>query len=355
MKVAIIGAGIAGLACAHELESHGIQPTIYERNGYIGEQHSHVGALLEIMDRPVKDHILYFKNCFGIDLKPLNPIKTLLSYFPTKSSTVKGNLGYFIKRNKDIDDIKNQLNSLLKNTNILYNEVADPDTLTKDFDYVVVADGTPNFSKETACFNELFNVYLIGGVILGEFDPYTLVVWLNKDYCKDGYAYLTPFDSKKAFIGLIVSDVNESEVENYWELFKITENITNPILELTKVNHVSGFVYPHKIDNVLYAGNAGGALSHFLGFGVFNSLTMGVMAGKSIATGLDYEVLLKDFSLKNKQKYQFRRAINMSTNKDFDRALSIVAMPPIKQLIYNSNVDVIKYGAEILKFVNKSK
>ncbi|MGE5405685.1 MAG: FAD-dependent oxidoreductase, partial [Candidatus Saccharibacteria bacterium] len=36
MKVAILGAGIAGLACAIELERNGIVPVVYERDANPG-------------------------------------------------------------------------------------------------------------------------------------------------------------------------------------------------------------------------------------------------------------------------------------------------------------------------------
>ncbi len=50
MKVAILGAGLADLACANELQKHGINPTIYEAGSSIGEQYPHVGAA--IVTRP---------------------------------------------------------------------------------------------------------------------------------------------------------------------------------------------------------------------------------------------------------------------------------------------------------------
>lgn len=62
MKVAIIGAELSGLACAHELEMHGIPPEIYEQNDFIEDRDTHVSAILTIVDRPIADAIQYFHN-----------------------------------------------------------------------------------------------------------------------------------------------------------------------------------------------------------------------------------------------------------------------------------------------------
>ncbi|HAN10317.1 MAG TPA: dehydrogenase [Clostridiales bacterium] len=355
MDVAIIGAGLAGLACAHELERYDIKPTIYERNSYIGEQFSHVGALLELVDRPIVDSINYIKKEFNIEIMPLNIMNRLISYSPNRTYEVKGKLGYFTKRNKEPDDLKKQLYAQLNNTEVKFNEAGDYETLKEQYDFVVVANGAPSFAKELGCFNELFNGFVRGAVVLGEFDPHALLVWLDKDYCKNGYAYLAPFNAKKAFLGLVIPDVNESDADSYWELFKNAENLKYPVVEEFKINHISGFVYPHKVSNILFAGNAGGSMEPFLGFGVFNSIVMGVMAGKSIVTGLDYEDLLKDIVNKNKQKYQLRKLVNMATNKGYDNAFTVVSQPGIRQLIYNTSIDVVKHGANIVKFLTKNK
>jgi digeranylgeranylglycerophospholipid reductase len=61
MKVAIVGEGSAGLACAHELEKYGVRPVIYEKNSFIGEPYPHVTGLLNVTHWPIKDSIQYFK------------------------------------------------------------------------------------------------------------------------------------------------------------------------------------------------------------------------------------------------------------------------------------------------------
>ena len=45
MKVAIIGAGLSGLSCAHQFENTVIEPVIFERNNFIGDQYGHISAL----------------------------------------------------------------------------------------------------------------------------------------------------------------------------------------------------------------------------------------------------------------------------------------------------------------------
>ena len=75
MKVAVIGAGLAGLACALELEKHGIEPVIFERKDRVGEIYPHVAALMQIFRRPVKYPLQYLSKNYGIELKPINPLR----------------------------------------------------------------------------------------------------------------------------------------------------------------------------------------------------------------------------------------------------------------------------------------
>jgi len=231
MRVAIIGAGIAGLSCAHELEKYGITPVIYERNSYIGEQISHVAAVLDIVHRPVRDFIKYIKVEYDIQINPLNICKELVHYSPGKTTVLKGNFGYFLKRGKEQDDLKVQIYNQLKGSKVLFNTYGDYKTLSKEYDYVVIATGNNLFTEEIGCWKYLYRAFERGALILGNFNPTALHMYLNRDYCKNGYAYMIPFDKERAFVTLIVSDVNEKEVEHYWHVFKSVEDITYPILE----------------------------------------------------------------------------------------------------------------------------
>ena len=109
MKVAIIGAGTSGLSCAIELERNGINPVIFERNGFIGEPYPHVSAFLGLITRPASDPIKYMDKKLGIKLKPLNQFRKVIHYSPNNQVTVTGHLGYFMIRGMGENDVKTQL------------------------------------------------------------------------------------------------------------------------------------------------------------------------------------------------------------------------------------------------------
>ncbi|MBC7765164.1 MAG: NAD(P)-binding protein [Hyphomonadaceae bacterium] len=353
MKVAIIGAGVSGLSCAHELEKSGIRAVIYERNSFIGEQMPHVASFLAITHRPIKNQLKYLHQRFDIDIKPLNTINTLIHHSPNKTSTIKGNLGYFVERGKGPNDLKNQIFATLKNTEIRLNESVHFNALENQFDYIMIGAGDPAMTDELGCFEEWFQGYERGAIVLGDFDVNTQIMWINKDYCKHGYAFLAPFNNKRAFMTVVASSANKKEVEHYWEEFLSAENIQYDIVEEFKLQHLAGNVYPHQTENKYFIGNAGGAIDSFLGFGQVNSIVMGVMAARAIVQGVDYETLIADIVKRNKQFYEFRKAFNSIDNKDYDKIIASIGLPGIKQVLYKLPTNIIKYGSKILRKIEK--
>lgn len=80
MKVAIMGAGISGLACAIMLEKHGTEPVIFESRGMVGDRFVNGEVLLSMFTRPVNDSIAYLSEQFGIYLHPAAGISKLTFY-----------------------------------------------------------------------------------------------------------------------------------------------------------------------------------------------------------------------------------------------------------------------------------
>lgn len=354
MKIAIIGAGVSGLSCAHELERYSISPIIYEDLDFIGDRESHITANINVADRPIKEILSYYRNTCHLEIKPVNEIRKLTHFSPNSKSVITGKkkFGHFFLRGKESNSLKGQLYNQLSNTKIKFSQKPNYKSLAKKYDVVVVANGLPHIPRELNCWQELISGWIKGAVVKGDFDPNELFMWVNRKYCRNGYAYLCPYNRKKASLILFVPHVNEKELEYYWNKFLQIENIKYKILEEYSVEHFSGYVSPHKVDNIYFIGVAGGAISPFLGFGQVNSISMGVSAAQSIVEGLEFESLIKDVLDKEKAFYEMRKSFDKLTNKGFDRLINSLDLPVIKQLTYYSNIDVIKYISTGLKIMN---
>lgn len=347
VKVAIIGAGMAGLSCAHELERHGIEPVIFERNDMVGEMYPHVSAILQIFNRPVRKPLKHLLREYNIDLKPLNPVKHITMISEGTASTVSGDLGTFFRHGVTPESIEKQLEAKVK-SKIIFNTHGNYKTLKDEFDYVVVATGTNTPAKELGCWKELLSTVVYGAVILGDFRTDSMTTWFNTRYAKSGYAYLTPFNEKRASLILIVPNIRRNQILDYWNTFTKEENIKNEVVQTFLTEHSSGFVYPHMVGNVFLAGVTGGTVDPFLGFAAIYSIVTGVSAARSIALGLDYEEQIKNYADVNNAVYEYRVVLNSFNNSQFGMLVKGLGAPIIRNLIYNTNINFVKHGSKVL-------
>ena len=91
----------------------------------------------------------------------------------------------------------------------------------------------------------------MGSTVLGSFDPNAMMMWLNTEYAGSSYAYLTPFNRKSASLVLIVSNAKREEMGYYWKKFWQIEGFDYRVASLWDLEHVSGYVYPHQVGNIL--------------------------------------------------------------------------------------------------------
>ena len=353
MKVAIIGAGTAGLSCAIELERHGIYPVIFERNDFIGEYQPHVSAFLGLITRPIADPIKYMDQILGIKLKPLNNFRKVMHYSPNNQVTVSGNLGYFMIRGKEENSVKNQLYRQIK-SQVNFKSFVQPEDLDKEFDYIVVADGHWSTPTRYGIWQEVMRTWLKGGIFAGDFENDTLKMWLDNELTNGVYIYLAPYSKNKAVIAHVVQNIEHEEINGYWQRFLESHDILKKydMLESWELPHHAGFVSTHKLGKIYFVGAAGGGAEPFLGFGQFNAIVSGVMTARSIAQGTDINMLLKDITKKGHQLYAFRPLMNSASNQDFDRLLALMKTPGLRSVIYKSNIDIIKLLSSGLKLVH---
>lgn len=149
MKIAIIGAGIGGLACALECEKLGVIPDLFERDYSVGWPWLSVNYWPSVILRNMGDPIEYIKKNYDIEITPINECKTILVKSPEQELKVQGKMGYFISRGKGSESNENYLlRKLKKGTAIHYNSLTDFKELSSKYDYVVVATGRYSEARE---------------------------------------------------------------------------------------------------------------------------------------------------------------------------------------------------------------
>src|SRR5690554_2475878 len=114
MDVAIMGAGLSGLACAITLEKHGITPSIYENRSEVGDRFVNGEVLLNILTRPVHDCIASMSDQYGIYLKPVSSIEKMLIFSQHNNAVIDAQLGFTNIRGRHTDSFESQLSKQVK-------------------------------------------------------------------------------------------------------------------------------------------------------------------------------------------------------------------------------------------------
>ncbi|OEH86921.1 hypothetical protein BHU72_01275 [Desulfuribacillus stibiiarsenatis] len=353
MKVAIIGAGVSGLSCAHALELHGIHPTIFEERHTVGELYHHVGALLQLIYRPIKEPLTHIRKNYKLHLAPLAPLLSIEMNTVNRTRTVHGNLGWLFKRGQDQGTLENQLASQVK-SRIIFNTHAKFDELQDEFDYIVVATGNNKQPTDQMGNAEpILQTWVRGSVVLGNFDPNKLIMWTNTNYMKSGYAYLTPFSRERASLILIVPNTTKEELEYYWNLFLDLEKLNYHVVDQWEEDHTANYVYPKQVGKVIFVGTCGGFLDPFLGFGQFSAIASGNLAAKSIITNQPFDEVAQELGDIIKSSIAIRERIDTLNNTHYDILVTLLGNPIVSKLVYGTNINYMGHTATILNAIQK--
>ncbi|HYE81117.1 MAG TPA: NAD(P)-binding protein [Clostridia bacterium] len=352
MKVAIIGAGISGLSCAFEFKKHGIIPAVFEKKSRIGEDVNFVASTIKLYDTTFKDPLKHLKDEYNIELKPLNVLRQTVMYAPNSKTIVNGTSGYIFSRGEHEQSLEYQMASIA-DVPIIFNKHINIEEIRNEYDYVIDATGTLDMPKKLVMVTPYLNAYSRIAEINGSFDVSSVSVWFNTEYAKNCYCFLLPYSNKNACLILTVNDISHSELDFYWDKFLTMENMKDAVIWTSDVSHELGAIYPHKAGNIYFTGNSAAVIESTLGIGMFNCIETGNLAARSIIEKLDYEAQTRHIFKYSRKMSELRKLLNTFDNEDYDRLITLLGMPVIKQLIYKNPFAKVIQGAVFIKAYNK--
>lgn len=352
MKIAIIGAGMAGLSCARHLIKRGIRPDIFEKQNSLGSMHNHVCTMLRLFTRGFYDPLKQLARRYEIKLHPLCRLTRIIMQSPGRTVHIRNKkLGYVFSRGDAEISLEHQLAKGL-DLNISFDTWADVSQLRNKYDFVIVATGDGSVAKKLGIWNVKMTVRSRVATVLGNFKPGMIKMWINTEYTGHCYAYLLTESSKKANLVLNLQNATEGELESRWKAFLLGAELNYKIIETCDSQYSLGYPDCLQYENILFTGNAAGLTDDFLGMGVANALESGALVARAITDGLDYAGLVKPIIKDVSRLHQHRIALNTMDNAAFDRLLGLINLPFIKQLIYGNPFFRIKHTSSVVKAYN---
>lgn len=355
MRIAIVGAGVTGLSCALECERLGVIADIFHNDIDIGWAWPSVTYWPRIFYRDKGDIINHLRETYGINIKHKAVCNKIIMKSPNHKVEASGDMGHFIVRGKRKESLESQIAFELVKTPIHYNRTADYKELTKKYDWVVVATGNDAVARELNVWEDKGLIRVFGGVALGTFNEFASNIYFNTEYAGTGYARVTPFNSVQSIAAVYDIGHGEFEMEKLFSKFLEYEGLEHLefLFKLTVPPYTTGTVSRFRVGNVLLAGRAAGLTERLLGVGGPEDIISGVLAARAIIKGLDYDALIKPLKDGLENISSYRDIINKFDNADFDKLLTVLDVPGIKQLTYNVPINFVEMAGSVLKRINK--
>ena len=120
----------------------------------------------------------YLLEEYKIDFVPTGRIDRLTMKSPNSKIEIKGDLGYIMSRGDQKDSVVNQFIRQITQTAIHYNSKEDYKSLSKKYDYVVVATGKDAEAREMGVWEDEGIVTIVGANIVGSFSPLSAKIYL---------------------------------------------------------------------------------------------------------------------------------------------------------------------------------
>ncbi|HYG60380.1 MAG TPA: FAD-dependent oxidoreductase, partial [Symbiobacteriaceae bacterium] len=171
MRIAIVGAGIAGLACAHELERLGVVCDVFEKRDRIGKMFRTVETMLQPLSmEPHRDIFTLLRGECQLPVNPANHIVRTVMHTRNREATLNGGLGYTTIRGYEERSLEMQLHRHIT-AEVQFDQDVDVRALMKSYDWVVLAAGSPAWPKQFGLWTKDICWWVAGANVKGDFNP----------------------------------------------------------------------------------------------------------------------------------------------------------------------------------------
>ena len=291
MRIAIVGAGLAGLACAHELERLGFTAELFEKQPRVGKRATVTETMAQFLHlHPRQDIMACLQQDLHLPVQPGNHIHQAVLHGPRHEAQITGHLGYTTVRGVDERSPENQLARHVRSP-ITYGKAPDVYGLAREYDWVVVATGDPTWAKEFLQWQTDIAWSIRGAVVTGEFNPGRLDFFFRTDYAGTGYGMVSPIDERRATVGIAVPNTSARELDQLWQTFRMAERrrwtAEEELFQFDRLEY--GTVRACVLGNVLLVGAGAGFAEGLALSGQCMALASGVCAAR--------QILLQDRSL----------------------------------------------------------
>jgi digeranylgeranylglycerophospholipid reductase len=353
VKIAIIGAGLSGLACALECERLGVIPHVFEKEDALGWPYVTVSYWPELIYRTYGDVFEYLKKTYDIILKPAAKVTKNILKSPNKEVIVNGNLGYYIYRGRKSDSLENQLYRYLKSTAVFMNTPVEYKELAKKYDWVVIASGREKEARELGVWEDMGSTRIVGTFFAGEFEPNSATLYVNTEYAGTGFARLSPYSKSMAITGMYIFGKDDINCKTLSDRFLEIEGLDKyEILYHFLIPPFSrGRVTKFRIGNILLTGRSAGLVDRLFGTGGIEAITSGIMAARAIIQNKDYDKMVKPLQKHIENVSSLRSIIKEFSNEDFDKLLSYLDNNWVKKTTVNVPVDIFNMFGKLLKTI----
>jgi flavin-dependent dehydrogenase len=352
MKVAIMGAGLSGLACAIELERRGIQPTIFENRSQVGDRFINGEVFVSVFSRPIQDEVRYLSENHGIFVQPTANISEVVVYSAKQRASLVGPIGFISTRGRHRDALENQLARQMR-SEIHFDSQKSYEDLLREYTHVVMATGDAAYAEKIQPFELAATVTLTGVTVEGEFSRVKVYCWFDNRFAPDGgYGFLIPFSEKEATVVLAFPEYKSLAAYDKKALWrKYFERVSRDMdqnLKVTDTFEVNRYMmgicrYP-RIGNTFFVGNCFGALMPFLGFGQFSSILTGIYAAQDICGVGEYEKLTATLRRSYYDSLALRRLIETLDNDGMDKLVQLLNGYWGHKLVH-SKVNALKWAS----------